>query len=109
MTRPRIISVYGLFGGSSYAAWPTLGKFIRQAPYASRPSMGKSQKREDSMHPKFAVCCAVFAVLATPAFAQSPYHILNSYTLGGEGGWDYLNLDPDSGHLFITRGSHVIV
>jgi YVTN family beta-propeller protein len=61
------------------------------------------------MRSNFAICCAVFTILAGPAFAQGPYRILNTYTLGGEGGWDYLNLDPDSGRLFITRGSHVMV
>ena len=61
------------------------------------------------MHPKFAICCAALAMLAVPAVAQGPYKILHTYTLGGDGGWDYLNLDPDSGRLFITRGSHVMV
>jgi len=61
------------------------------------------------MRVKIALYCATFTLLAPAAFAQTPYRILNSFTLGGEGGWDYLNLDPDSGHLFITRGSHVMV
>jgi YVTN family beta-propeller protein len=48
--------------------------------------------------------------LASAAFAApSGYHILNTVTLGGEGGWDYLNLDPATGNLFITRGTHVMV
>ena len=34
---------------------------------------------------------------------------LKSFKLGGEGGWDYLNLDPVTGNLFITRGSHLMV
>jgi len=61
------------------------------------------------MRARIALCCATFTLLAQAALAQTPYGILNSFTLGGEGGWDYLNLDPDSGHLFITRGSHVMV
>jgi len=61
------------------------------------------------MRSKLAVCFAVLAILALPASAQGPYRILNSYTLWGEGGWDYLNLDPATGNLFITRGSHVMV
>jgi YVTN family beta-propeller protein len=63
------------------------------------------------MRKPFASCCiaAVCTVLAIPALAQSEYRILNSYTLGGDGGWDYLNLDPATGNLFITRGSHVMV
>ena len=55
------------------------------------------------------LCCAIVMMMGGPVLAQGPYRILNSYTLGGDGGWDYLNLDPDSGHLFITRGSHVMV
>jgi YVTN family beta-propeller protein len=35
--------------------------------------------------------------------------VLTSFTLGGDGGWDYINRDPTSGNLFITRGSHVMV
>ncbi|HEX4637318.1 MAG TPA: YncE family protein [Rhizomicrobium sp.] len=61
------------------------------------------------MRVTFAMCCATVIMLTGAAFAQTPYRVLNSYTLGGEGGWDYLNLDPDSGRLFITRGSHVMV
>ena len=37
------------------------------------------------------------------------YHIIKRYTLGGEGGWDYLNIDPDSKHLFLSRGDRVMV
>jgi len=41
--------------------------------------------------------------------ASSDYHLLKTFTLDGEGGWDYLNLDPATGNLFITRGSHLMV
>jgi YVTN family beta-propeller protein len=52
----------------------------------------------------------VFLGCAAPAMAASSgYHVIKTVTLGGDGGFDYLNLDPDSGHLFITRGSHVMV
>jgi len=65
------------------------------------------------MQKKITLCCiaAACTMMAIPSLAQPApgYRILNSYTLGGEGGWDYLNLDPASGHLFITRGSHVMV
>src|SRR3982751_3694122 len=65
------------------------------------------------MGTKFFFSCvtASLAVLTMPAFSQGDqgYRILKSYTLGGDGGWDYLNLDPATGHLFITRGSHVMV
>jgi len=57
----------------------------------------------------FCLAAAFCMALTVPALSQGDYRILNSYTLGGEGGWDYLNLDPATGNLFITRGSHVMV
>jgi len=63
------------------------------------------------MRAKFFLSCITvsLAALTMPAFPQGAYRVLNSYTLGGDGGWDYLNLDPATGNLFITRGSHVMV
>jgi len=61
------------------------------------------------MNIRFALVAAFCAALSTPAFSQGEYRVLDSYTLGGDGGWDYLNLDPATGNLFITRGSHVMV
>ena len=63
-----------------------------------------------SLRLSFAVL--LYAALALPAAAQAghpSYHVINSFTMGGEGGWDYLNLDPATGNLFITRGNHVMV
>ena len=53
---------------------------------------------------------ALCALLTLPvAAAPTGYHVATSFTLGGDGGWDYINRDPASGNLFITRGSHVMV
>ncbi len=41
--------------------------------------------------------------------AQGPFHIQREWKIGGEGGWDYLTVDPSSKLLYITRGNHVIV
>jgi WD40 repeat protein len=41
--------------------------------------------------------------------ANAGYHVIKKYNIGGEGGWDYLTLDSESRHLFISRGTHVIV
>jgi DNA-binding beta-propeller fold protein YncE len=35
--------------------------------------------------------------------------VIKTYKLGGDGGWDYLTIDPESHHLFISRSTHVIV
>ncbi|HXR16874.1 MAG TPA: YncE family protein [Terriglobales bacterium] len=45
-----------------------------------------------------------FSVAADPGF-----HVIKSYKLGGDGGWDYLKLDSSSRRLYISRATHVIV
>jgi WD40 repeat protein len=41
--------------------------------------------------------------------ADSGLRVIKTYKLGGEGGWDYLKIDPDSRRLFISRATHVMV
>jgi DNA-binding beta-propeller fold protein YncE len=41
--------------------------------------------------------------------AGQDLRVTKTYKLGGEGGWDYLTVDPDSHHLFISRSTHVMV
>jgi DNA-binding beta-propeller fold protein YncE len=49
-------------------------------------------------------------VFVYPLFAADPgLHVIKTYKLGGEGGWDYLTLDPGSRRLFISRATHVAV
>lgn len=46
----------------------------------------------------------VLASFTGPARAQMPsYHVAHTYTLGGNGGWDYLSLDTAQNRLFIGR------
>src|ERR1700674_3450004 len=47
----------------------------------------------------------------TPLLAQSSslYRITHTYTLGGDGGWDYIVPDPPSHRLFIGRQNRVMV
>ena len=59
---------------------------------------------------KRSILCALFCAAALPALAASSgYHVVKSITLGGDGGFDYLNMDPATGYLWITRGSHLMV
>jgi hypothetical protein len=46
---------------------------------------------------------------APPQSSGSGYHLLKKVVLGGMGGWDYLNADPVTHHVFISRGNHVMV
>jgi YVTN family beta-propeller protein len=57
---------------------------------------------------RFVLLFAAFAALITclPLRAQSSYHQVHEYKPGGDGGWDYLTMDPDSRRLYISRGNH---
>ena len=49
-------------------------------------------------------------LIASVAVAADPgYHLINTYSLGGEGGWDYLTLDSSARRLYISRATHVMV
>ena len=59
----------------------------------------------EAYHSDFAACVPAGAAPAAPA----PYHLIQKVVLGGEGGWDYLTVDPDARRLYISRGTHVMV
>jgi DNA-binding beta-propeller fold protein YncE len=40
---------------------------------------------------------------------EAGYRLLQKLTLGGEGGWDYFDVEPSTGHVFIPRGTHILV
>src|SRR5580692_8343508 len=46
---------------------------------------------------------------AAQSGGASGYHLIKKVRLGGAGGWDYLEVDPATHRLFITRATHVIV
>jgi DNA-binding beta-propeller fold protein YncE len=52
------------------------------------------------------------AILAATALAQGPkegpYKILKTVKVGGPGGWDYVNADPDARRLYIARRDQTI-
>ena len=52
----------------------------------------------------------LFAFLTQLALAADPsLHVIKTFKLGGDGGWDYLEVDSDAHHLFISRATHVMV
>ncbi len=50
----------------------------------------------------------VTLMMVTSVWAAG-YHVIQTYKLGGDGGWDYLTFDKASNRLFISRSTHVIV
>src|SRR5256885_14288433 len=56
------------------------------------------------------ILLAMITLLVTSfAMAASGYHVIKTYKLGGDGGWDYLTFDGSSRRLFISRATHVMV
>src|SRR5437773_12519180 len=51
------------------------------------------------------VAAAAFAVFA----ASTGYHVVKEIKIGGEGGWDYQELDSAARRLYLSHASHVVV
>jgi len=60
--------------------------------------------------PVFAVllACTLFAAPALCS-AQQPYKVIDQWKPGGDGGWDYLTVDPGGHRLYIARGPQIQV
>jgi DNA-binding beta-propeller fold protein YncE len=53
---------------------------------------------------------AVMLLAATGLAADAPqYRLIQRYQLGGEGGWDYVSIDPSARRLYIARATRVMV
>ncbi|HEY3282033.1 MAG TPA: YncE family protein [Armatimonadota bacterium] len=56
------------------------------------------------------VACAFAALWGTRSESAEPsYHQVAKLQIGGDGGWDYLNLDPETHRLYIARSNRVTV
>jgi YVTN family beta-propeller protein len=55
------------------------------------------------------ILLSAFLLPNSGSAAGSGYHLAATYKLPGEGGWDYLTLDPPTRRLFLSRSTHVIV
>jgi DNA-binding beta-propeller fold protein YncE len=53
------------------------------------------------------------AVQAQPSTSSpgesGPYHVSQTFHVGGEGGWDYLTVDPEHQLLYVPRSTHTMV
>jgi len=59
-----------------------------------------------------AVMAASVVCAQTAASAPSdagPYHVSQIFHVGGEGGWDYITVDPEHKLLYVPRSSHTMV
>jgi YVTN family beta-propeller protein len=60
-------------------------------------------------HSRVLVSAALLLCLVPLRAAEGPYHFLKEITVGGEGGWDYLSVDPAAHRLYVSHGNEVVV
>src|SRR5580692_6270426 len=82
--------------------------------FRSRWLMRVRHGRFVALHAVIVVFCynltlAGHALASPHGSSGSGYHLVKRIVLGGEGSWDYLEIDPRTHHLFITRATHVMV
>lgn len=56
-----------------------------------------------------AVVASVVVSSRARAAAPAGYHVVKTYKLGGEGGWDYVFVDSAARRVYLSRGTHVMV
>jgi hypothetical protein len=62
------------------------------------------------MSRRFQFSLLIILLFATAAVAAAPgYHIIHTYKVGGDGGWDYLTADAGARRIYISRATRVMV
>lgn len=51
----------------------------------------------------------LFSLAAAVCRADGPYHFIKEIPIGGDGGWDYLSIDPAAHRLYVSHGTEVVV
>jgi len=59
--------------------------------------------------PVLVTAAIVLASIGAPHGADGPYQFIKDVEIGGEGGWDYLNLDAAGKRLLISHGTKVVL
>ncbi len=65
--------------------------------------------RTGSLLSVLAMLAAATATSRVYAQDASKFAVAQRFTVGGEGGWDYLTAEPGTNRLFLSRSSHVMV
>src|SRR6266850_6321327 len=57
----------------------------------------------------FDLAVAIAAVASFAIVAHAQTFKVHKFSIGGDGGTDYLTAEPGTGRVFVSRGSHVMV
>src|SRR5437899_11655674 len=72
--------------------------------------MKPSQFRVSLAHATLQISLAILSTsLACAQSSNSPYHVSQTFHVGGEGSWDYLTVDSDHKLLYVPRSTHTMV
>ncbi|PYQ43710.1 MAG: hypothetical protein DMG99_06070, partial [Acidobacteria bacterium] len=62
------------------------------------------QEEVMAFNSKWWISILSLSLAAVAVAAAGPgYHVIKTYKLGGEGGWDYLTVDASARHFYISR------
>jgi DNA-binding beta-propeller fold protein YncE len=64
--------------------------------------------KEDDMKKFFRLAALLIGICASGTL-QAQTFTVHKYSIGGEGGTDYLTAEPGTGRIFVSRSSHVMV
>jgi DNA-binding beta-propeller fold protein YncE len=70
---------------------------------------GKMSAKQTYFRACFPASLVLILAAAALAAAGPGYKVVNTYKVGGDGGWDYLTADAAARRLYISRATHVIV
>jgi len=51
----------------------------------------------------------LFSLAVVVCRADEPYHFIKEIPVGGDGGWDYLSIDPAAQRLYVSHATKVVV
>ena len=56
------------------------------------------------------ICVFALALLAAGVVrAADPYHLVKEIPIGGDGGWDYVSVDPAAHRLYVSHATRILV
>jgi DNA-binding beta-propeller fold protein YncE len=74
-----------------------------------RPLHSAFLKGVTMRHTMAVVAMLLVAAGGSPQGQQGPYRAGKVIAVGGEGGWDYLSLDPAAHRLYVSHATHIVV
>src|SRR2546422_11189313 len=84
-------------------------KAIKWFPPARNTRLHSFPKnKEISMKRIFYLALAIVAMAGLAIVAEAQTFKVQRFSIGGDGGTDYLTAEPGTGRIFVSRGTHVM-